>query len=161
MCWKAVWAHATLTRGYGLDGDSTAVAFSELPPSITAETEDGEDDDDVPPPPTAGWALGAMVVELTHLPWQNTRGRFEAPFWWTFGTLCTLLGLVGVMQFKVTTPQCAPQSFSYCRLRIYVQSFLGGPLPRVIAIRRTHRSGLLCASVLRCWPSEKRVPTKN
>lgn len=90
LCWKALWAHSTLTAGYGLDGDSHAVTFFDLEVDPQQEIIT-----------TPGWSLGAMLTDISFFPWQSARGRFAAPFLGASVSCVLLVALVICQQNKV------------------------------------------------------------
>ncbi|EZG46517.1 putative nucleoside phosphatase [Gregarina niphandrodes] len=105
LCWKAVWTHAMLTTGYGFDGDSHAITFFDITnPDGAAKSP--------------GWALGAMLNEVSSMPWESARGRFQAPFWWAFATGIVLILLACLQAAKIKRLR---QKLPQTRSDIYVQ----------------------------------------
>eukprot|EP01053_Blabericola_migrator_P000757 Blabericola_migrator_1__756@NODE_1189_length_5170_cov_62_720752_g808_i0_p2_GENE_NODE_1189_length_5170_cov_62_720752_g808_i0NODE_1189_length_5170_cov_62_720752_g808_i0_p2_ORF_typecomplete_len385_score63_38GDA1_CD39/PF01150_17/2_4e23_NODE_1189_length_5170_cov_62_720752_g808_i029324086 len=117
LCWKATWAHATLTRGFGLDGESKAVTFYDFP--INAP------EDALMSP---GWALGSMLAEISFFPWQTTRGRYKAVFFWALSSTLCLLGLSLLQHIKISELRAKREAMGTLRSDVY-QDLVSGPSP--------------------------------
>eukprot|EP01054_Gregarina_sp_Poly1_P006569 Gregarina_sp_Poly_1__6568@NODE_351_length_9317_cov_65_080541_g294_i0_p2_GENE_NODE_351_length_9317_cov_65_080541_g294_i0NODE_351_length_9317_cov_65_080541_g294_i0_p2_ORF_typecomplete_len604_score66_96GDA1_CD39/PF01150_17/5_1e73PpxGppA/PF02541_16/0_088_NODE_351_length_9317_cov_65_080541_g294_i02401814 len=108
LCWKSTWAHASLTAGFGLDGESKAVTFFDFPVDLP--------EDAIVSP---GWALGSMLAEISFFPWQSTRGRYQAVFFWALASSIFLLGVAMMQHIKIRQLISKRESMGTLRSDVY------------------------------------------